>query len=159
MLWIVEGRPDRSECPRCGSSKPHEKRRTFVQTDDKDHAMEVRTAMVAKQGGHEEIYESLDDVGELATRAESAGIDDETYLAGSGIDPHDVATAGESDDSPTSNEAIVREALTALDQPTQTAIVAYAADRGVPESYTERALEKLTQVGDVSENRGTYRLL
>jgi len=159
-LWIVEGRPETSQCPRCGKTRKYEKRREFVTTDEEDHAREVRASMLAARQGQDDAFADLDSFAELERQVEDAGIDDETYLAGSGIDPDAVAEAGEreSGGSP-SREETVRAALRELDEPTGDDVVAYASERGVPEEYTRKALQKLVRAGEVSESRGTYRLV
>ena len=157
MLWIVEGRPARSSCPRCGASRKHKKRKKFVTTDDENHAREVRASMLAAQSGHSDAFAKLDSFAELGEQA--TGIEDETYLKASGIDAEEVAAAGKSDSTSKSRQEIVREALRELEEPTEDAVVTYATDRGVPAAYTERTLAALVQNGDVSEHRGIYRLL
>ena len=159
-LWIVEGRPDSSQCPRCGKTRKYEKRREFVTTDDEDHAREVRASMLAARQSQDEAFAELDSFAELDAQVDEAGIDDETYLAESGIDPDAVAEAGERESSGSSSrEETVRDALRELDEPTEGDIVAYASERGVPEEYTRTALRKLVRAGEVSESRGVYRLL
>jgi len=161
-LWIVEGRPERSQCPRCGTTRKYTKRRQFVTTEDENHAREVRASMLAARQGHDDAFAELDSFAELEAQIDDAGIDDETYLEESGIDTDEVDAAGERLDSSggsQSREQIVREALRELDEPEETAVVEYAAERGVPAGYTERALQKLTRAGEVSESRGVYRLL
>jgi len=160
-LWIVEGRPGTSQCPRCGKTRAYEKRREFLTTDDEDHAREVRASMLAARQGQDDAFADLGSFAELETQVEDAGIDDETYLAESGIDPDAVAEADERDrgSGGSSREATVRAALRELDDPTEDDVVAYASERGVPAEYTRKALEKLVRAGEVSESRGTYRLL
>ena len=158
-LWIVEGRPERSECPRCGTSRKYEKRRQFVTTDDEDHAREVRSSMLAARQGQSDAFAELDSFAELGEQAAESGIDEETYLAASGIDPAEVAAAGADDTDTKSREEVVREAVRELDEPTAEAVVGYAEKRDVPSSYTERALSKLVRSGEASESRGVYRLL
>jgi hypothetical protein len=161
-LWIVEGQPERSTCPRCQSTSKFTKRRKFVTTEDEDAAREARASLLAKRGGYEDEFASLDSFAELDAVAEEAGIDDETYLEASGIDSADVAAAGEPSSATNrsqSREATLREALRELDNPTERDIIAYTGDRGVSKEYTETALAKLVRSGEVSENRGTYRLL
>ena len=159
-LWIVEGRPDSSQCPRCGKTRKYEKRREFVTTDDEDHAREVRASMLAARQGQDDAFAELDSFAELDAQVDDAGIDDDTYLAESGIDPDAVAEAGERESSGSSSrEGIVRDALRELDEPTEGDIVAYASERDVPEEYTRTALQKLVRAGEISESRGTYRLL
>lgn len=159
-LWIVEGDPETSQCPRCGRTRGHHKRRKFVETDHEDHAREVRSSMLASRQGHGDAFAELDSFGELEAEIENSGIDDETYLRESGLDVADVQDAGKADSvGSTSREETVREALDTLSQPTAKDVVEYASERGVPDSYTERALEKLVRAGEVTENGGTYRLL
>ena len=159
-LWIVEGRPETSQCPRCGTTRAFEKRRQFVTTDDEDHAREVRASMLAARQGHGDAFAELDSFAELDDRIEDAGVDEETYLRESGVDPDEVQSVAPDESSgSTSREAVVREALRELEEPTESDVVTYARRHDVPASYTERALEKLLRAGEVSENRGVYRLL
>jgi len=156
-LWIVDGDPERTKCPRCGASKRHEKRREFVTTDDEDHAREVRASMLAARSGHGEAFAELDSFAELDRQVDAAGIDDETYLAGSGIDPESVAESGT--EGGQSRQETVRQALQDLDDPTAEAVVEYTGEHGVPAEYTRRALEKLVRSGAASKSNGRYRLL
>lgn len=161
MLWIVEGRPETSQCPRCGKTRKYRKRRRFVTTEDRDHAREVRASMLAARGGYDEQFAALDSFAELESQVDSAGIDDETYLGASGIDTDEVQAAADrrGHSNRQSRKEVVREALRELDEPGENDVVEYATARGVPREYTERALAKLVRAGEVSENRGTYRLL
>jgi len=160
-LWLVEGRPETSQCPRCGTTRAYEKRREFVTTDDEDHAREVRASMLAARGGHDDAFADLDSFAELETRVDEAGVDDETYLEESGVDSDAVAAAADRLESggSRSREELLRAALRELDEPRAEDVVAYAREHGVPAADTERALEKLVRAGEVSENRGVYRLL
>jgi hypothetical protein len=87
------------------------------------------------------------------------GIDDETYLAESGIDPDEVEAAATEETTSKSRDEIVREAVRELSEPTEAAVVEYAEEHGVSPSFTKKALRKLVQAGEASESRGTYRLL
>ncbi|MFC7132594.1 MULTISPECIES: DUF5817 domain-containing protein [Salinibaculum] len=162
-LWIVEGRPQTSQCPRCGTTRQYEKRRQFVTTDDEDHAREVRASMLANRQDLGDAFADLDSFAEMESYVDDAGVDDETYLEASGIDAAEVAAAGERSEAGTasgqSRKETVRQALRDLDTPDEEAVVAYAAERGVPAEYTRTALEKLVRAGEVTENRGRYRLV
>jgi hypothetical protein len=162
-LWVTEGRPETTQCPRCGTRKQHEKRRKFVETDDEAHAREVRASMLANRQGQGDAFAELDSYAELDRQVEDSGIDDETYLEGSGIDSGAVAEAGERAEAGTrsgsSRKETVRTALRELDEPTEDDVVAYASERDVPASFTRKALTKLVRAGEVSESRGTYRLV
>lgn len=159
-LWIVEGRPETSGCPRCGRTRRHEKRRKFVTTEDEDHAREVRSSMLAARQGHGDAFAELDSFAELEERIDDSGIDDETYLRGSGLDVEAVEGAGSDESTETrSREEIVRAGIESLPEPTTDGVVDYAEERGVPPEYTRRALQKLVRAGDATESGGTYRLL
>ena len=162
-LWVVEGRPERSQCPRCGGTRQHAKRRKFVETKDEDHAREVRASRRANRQGQGEAFAELDSFGELERQVEEAGVDDETYLDASGVDTDAVAAAEDRADAGTgggqSREATVRSALRALDTPSEAEVVEYAQQRGVPPAYTRRALEKLVRAGEVTVSDGHYRPL
>jgi len=160
-LWLVEGRPETSQCPRCGTTRPYEKRKQFVTTDDEDHAREVRASMLATRQGYDEAFAELDSFAQLGTRVDEAGVDDETYLEESGVDTEEVTAAADrlESNTRTSRQEIVREALRELDEPREGDVIEYARERDVPPAYTERALEKLRRSGELSENRGVYRLL
>ena len=158
-LWIVDGRPERSECPRCGRSKKYEKRKQFVTTDDEDHAREVRASMLAARQGQSDAFAEIGTFAELEEMVDASGIDDETYLSESGIDPDEVQAAADDETTSKSRDEIVREAIRELSAPTEEAIVEYADEHGVSQSYTENAIRKLVRAGEASENRGTYRLV
>jgi len=162
-LWVVEGRPETSQCPRCGQRRQHAKRRAFVETDEESHAREVRASMLANRQGHGEEFAELDSVSEMDRQLDDAGVDDETYLEASGVDSDAVAAAGDRAETGTgsggSRKTTVRAALRNLDEPTEDDVVAYAVERGVPADYTRTALAKLVRAGEVTESGGCYRLL
>jgi len=164
MLWVVEGRPETSQCPRCGTRRPYAKRRKFVSTEDEDHAREVRASILANRSGHGDSFAELDSFAEMDEYVDDVGPDDETYLEGSGIDADEVAEAGERagqsrSGGGLSRQETVRAALRELDDPTEEEVVAYTTERDVPADYTRRALEKLVRAGEATESRGVYRLV
>ena len=164
MLWIVEGRPETNQCPRCGTRRQYSKRRQFVTTDDEDHAREVRASMLAQRQDRGDAFAELPSFAEMETHVDEAGPSDETYLAGSGVDPDAVAAAGERASESRSGASngrreTVEAALRDLEEPTEDEVVAYATERGVPAEYTREALDKLVRAGAVTENRGVYRLV
>jgi signal recognition particle GTPase len=164
-LKIVEGRPETTQCPRCGTRRKFEKLRKFVETDDEDHAREVRSSMLANRQGEGEAFAQLDSFAEMESQVEEAGVSDEEYLEASGVDTEAVEAAAERVENRSastrgsSRQETVRDALRELDRPTAEEVVAYADERGVPADYVREALEKLTRRGEVSESRGRYRLL
>jgi len=163
-LWVVEGRPERSECPQCGTTRQYAKRKQFVTTDDPDRAREARAAMLAKRQGHEEAFAELDSFAEMNRYLDEAGVDDEEYLDEAGVDTDAVADAASraeagAGSSSGSRKEVVLSALRDLDEPTEAAVVDYATERGVPAEYARDALSKLTRRGRATESGGTYRLL
>ncbi|KOX94484.1 DUF5817 domain-containing protein [Haloarcula rubripromontorii] len=162
-LWVTEGRPETTQCPRCGTRRKHEKRRKFVETDDEAHAREVRASMLANRQGEGDAFAELDSYAEMERQVDDAGVDDKTYLEDSGVDTDAVSAAADRAEqgaaSGSSRKETVLSALRNLDQPTEADVVAYAEERGVPASYTRKALQKLVRAGEASESRGQYRLL
>ncbi len=162
-LWIIEGRSETTQCPRCGARKAYEKRKKFVETDDAAHARDVRASMLANRQGEGEAFAELDSFDALEDEVADGVVDDDEYLAESGLDVDAVDAAGERDPrGPTrsgSKREIVERALETLEEPTEGEVVDYAAERGVKPEYVRDALEKLTRRGVVSENGGRYRLL
>jgi uncharacterized Zn finger protein (UPF0148 family) len=164
-LKIVEGRPETTQCPRCGKRRKFEKLKKFVETDDEDHAREVRASMLANRQDQGDAFAELDSFTEMEEQLDDAGIADDEYLEASGIDSDEVAAAAERAENRSastrggSRKETVLDALRELDRPNEDEIIEFAGERGVPAEYVRDALEKLRRRGEVSESRGQYRLL
>lgn len=158
-LWIVAGDPERSQCPQCKRSRPFDARRTFVTTEDRDHAREVRARLLAAQADEEDAFAAVDSFAELEAAVDDAGVDDEEYLAGMGLDPAAIDDAEAAATGSGGRPAVVREAIRTLEEPTVTAVAEFASDRGVPRDAAERVLEKLHRAGEVKRSGDVYRLL
>jgi hypothetical protein len=163
-LWVVGGDPETTECPTCGRRHRFRQLKHFVETDDEDHAREVRASMLAARQGHGHDFAELDSFAELGDRAEAAGVDDETYLEESGVDTEAVAAAADRADEGAgtggaSRREVVLGAVRDLDDPDEEGVVGYARERGVPPEKTREALAKLVRAGEVSRSGGRYRLL
>ena len=162
-LWVLEGRPETTQCPRCGTRRKFELLRKFVETEDVDAAREIRAKMLAERQDMGEAFDGLDSYAEMETRVEDSVIDDETYLDAKGVDSDAAAAAGrragEGTGGSNSRRETVIEALEQLDSPDEDAVVEYATERGVPDEYARRALQSLVRSGEVSENGGRYRRL
>ncbi|MEF8790647.1 MAG: DUF5817 domain-containing protein [Haloarculaceae archaeon] len=162
-LWVVEGRPERTGCPRCEKRHRFDRLKKFVETDSADAAREARSRLLAGRGGHEDQLESLGDFATLGEEADRAGVSDEEFLRASGVDHEAVAEAGERAESgrgrSRSRREVVLDAVDELDRPTESAVIEYATDAGVPACYVEEALERLRRRGEVTESDGRYRRL
>lgn len=157
-LWIVEGRPETTECPRCGTRRQFSKLKAFAETETATEARRARAAMLAERSDDGEFVdpESVD--------LDAVGVGDETYLEGSGLDPDAVEAAGERASrgeaaGSRSRRRVVLDALEELSEPTADDVASYAAEAGVPAEYAERALGKLVRAGEVTETDGVYRRL
>jgi DNA-directed RNA polymerase subunit RPC12/RpoP len=162
-LWMIEGRSETTQCPRCGSRKAYEKRKKFVETDDADHARDVRASMLANRQGEGDAFAKLDSFADLEDDVAGGVVDDAEYLEASGLDVDEVEAAGDRDPRGSSRSGskkeIVERALAELERPTENEVVEYAGERGVSAEYVRNALEKLARRGEVSESRGRYRRL
>lgn len=162
-LWLLEGRSETTQCPRCGSRRAYEKRKKFVETEDADHARDVRASMLANRQGEGEAFAELESYAALETRVDGGVIDETAYLESSGLDVEAIDSAGERDprgpNRRGSKKDVVNRALEELEEPTEDEIVTYAGNRGVSTEYVRKALRKLSRHGEVSERRGQYRLL
>lgn len=160
-VWVVEGEPATTGCPRCGRRHRFASLRRLAEAEDEATARAARTAILADRHGTAE--ERPPDMA-LPDDLDGVGIDDETYLAGAGIDTSAVEAAGERAErgraaGGRSQIEIVRAALRDLDEPDAAAVVAYARDRGVPEAATRNLLAQLVEAGEAIVDSGQYRLL
>lgn len=161
-LWIVEGRPETTECRRCGKRHRFKRLKKFVKTEDENEAREARSRMLAERSGHGEAFANVGSFSDLEADIESSGMDDDEYLRQSGLDADEIAAAGEratSSGGSQSRREVVTEALREQDTPTEHEVVVYAEARGVPADYVRTALRKLRDSGEVVERDGGYRLL
>lgn len=162
-LWLVEGRQGTAQCSRCGKTHQFDRLHKFAETEDEDHARELRASILANRSDHGDAFANVDSFGQLENQIEDAGVDDREYLEGSGLDADEIDAAAEQFDdrsgSSQTRKETVLEALRTLDAPTEDEVVEYAAERDVPAEYVTTSLEKLAQQGRVSENRGVYRLI
>jgi DNA-directed RNA polymerase subunit RPC12/RpoP len=165
-LWLLSD-PDESEraqCPRCGKRHRTAKLRRLYQSPERDAARQVRAAILAERQGAEEAFDALPSVSELEADAAEAGVGDAEYLAALGVDPDEVAAAaerGSGGDGGSSRDraTVVRDAVRAVDDPTEAAVVDYATARGVPAEAARDLLDRLVRRGEATEHDGRYRLL
>jgi hypothetical protein len=158
-LWILEGRQETARCPQCGKTHQYAKLKKFVESEDADHAREVRASMLASRGGHADAFAAVDSFADLESQVETPVVDDEQYLEGSGLDSEEIAAVDEPGERSKDRREIVLEAVERCEEPTAESIASYATDRGVPVDYVDRALEKLVRGGELTESGGRYRRL
>lgn len=162
-LWIVEGTPETTGCPRCGTRHRFGALRPLVEAEDEAAARAARTALLAERSGEGDAG-PIPGEADLPDDLGAVGVSDEEYLAGAGIDPEEVAAAGERarrGTSPGSGSRVdvVRAALRELDAPTAAAVVDYAAEHEVPEDAARAVLDRLVDAGVATETGGRYRPL
>jgi len=156
-LWVVEGRPDSTQCRRCGTRRQFSTLKKFAETETADAAKNVRSVMKQRRAGDDADLDSFAAMGEDAA---DAGIDESDYLDAVGVDSAAVAEAGETGSSRSlSKREAVETAIDELDRPTADAVAAFAAEHGVDRDYVERALDKLERGGEITESGGEYRSL
>lgn len=159
-LWVIEDDRTTTACPRCSTRHQVADLRFLAEAADEAAIREARAQLLAHRQDDATAFEQVDSYADLEATVYDDVVDDETYLAASGIDPDAVEAADTTDPGETlSRDEVVRNALRTLDSPTETAVVAYATDRGVSQSYVTKALEKLETAGEVVRDGDTYRLL
>lgn len=163
-LWLLAD-PDAAEtatCPRCGRRHRTAGLKRFVTAEDRATAREARAAMLADAADATDAFESTPSVAEMEATTDDAVVDDAEYLDAAGIDPDDVAAAGERSDRGSGSRSrpeTVRAALRELDDPDEDDVVAYATDHGVPADAAADLLDRLVRRGEATQSGGTYRLL
>lgn len=162
-LWIVADprEQETATCARCGSRHRTARLRHLFEADSRETAVEARGTMLARRVGAGEAFDAVD---ADETAAEAAGIDDDEFLAASGVDPDEAAAAGDRAESGAGSgdgdrASVVRAAVREQDAPDEERVVAYAEARGVPGEAARSLLDRLVRRGEASESRGTYRLL
>lgn len=163
-LWVVEGRPRTTGCPRCGKRHRFDRLKRLAEADGEDGARQARAALLAERSGHGEAFADVAPFGELGDRLDDPAVSDGEYLEAAGIDPDAVDAAGERaadgpGEGPASRPDVVRAALRELDAPTEGAVADFADEHGVPRDAARRLLGRLVQAGEVAVNEGRYRLL
>ncbi len=157
-LWVVDGRPETTQCPRCQIRHQFTSLTQFIETESRETAVQARSSMLAQRAdGH--------DVDPAAIDLDTVGIDDASVLREAGFDPETItsaaeqATANSSSTSTPSRKETVLSAIETLENPTTEAITTYATSTDLSETDVARTLEKLRQTGDITKHNDTYRVL
>lgn len=156
-LWVVEGRPETTGCPRCGTRHRFGTLKRLAERDTASAAKEARSQLLASRDGDHD----LNDFDTLGQDAMAAGPDDDEYLETSGIDADAVADAGERTDSASNSRSQREVVLDALREGATTAdeVADYAAARGVDPAWAREALDRLARAGEVTRSGDEYRQL
>jgi hypothetical protein len=155
-LWVVEDRPETTQCPRCQRSHWFERLKVFAEAEAADAAARARGELLAERA------EAGEFVDPATVDAEAVGMSQEAFLAASGLDAEEVTAAGDrraQGEGSRSRRQVVLDALEALEEPTDEALRAYGADQGVEAADVDRALSKLQRAGEVTRSDGVYRRL
>ncbi|MFB6133849.1 MAG: DUF5817 domain-containing protein [Halanaeroarchaeum sp.] len=161
-LWIVKGRPETTQCPRCRTRHSFGALRQFVTTEDRDEARDARSALLARRQGESEAFESLDSFADLDAAATDAGPSDDEYLRRHGIDPDVLAESvdrGSGGSRSASQRDVVLAAVDAIESADRDAIVQYGTARGMEEATVRSILERLVRAGELTVRDGVYRSL
>lgn len=162
-LWIVEGNPQTTGCPRCGKRHQFDRLKKLVETEDEDRARQARGAMLASRQGHPEAIDTHEPSPNVEDLIGEPVVGDEEYLEAAGLDPDEVAAAGAKAKAGQRKQMGGREtilaALRELDAPTDDELKAYARKRDVSPELIQETLPKLVRAGLVTENQGRYRLI
>lgn len=161
--WLLSDPDDQDSatCPRCRTSHRTRKLRRFFESDDQSAAVQARAKLLAEKHGHADAFDDAGTAVDHERAVEEAGrmVDDREYLEASGLDADEVDAAGDvSGGSSRSRDEIVRDSLRE-GYVTESAVVEYATDHGVPAEAARDLLERLHRRGEVSESGGEYRLL
>jgi predicted nucleic acid-binding Zn-ribbon protein len=158
--WIVEGRPETTSCPRCGTRHQFDRLKAFGRTEDLAAAREIRASLLAADQDREAAFESIDSVPEMEEQAATGVVTDEEYLAGKGVDPDAVAAADEPNDSgPSGRREQVLAIIDSLEEPTASTVVEHAADQGIDPDWVREALGKFERQGTIVQGPSGYRRL
>ena len=149
---------DSATCPTCGRRHQTTKLKRFFESEDRDAARQARAALLAKKHGDSEAFADVAHVSELEEMAEESGLSEREYLAESGLDPDEVAAAGDTTQKKSrSRDEIVRDAV--REGGTEEDILEKAVEDGVPRGSAEKLLEKLRRQGEVIQSGGGLRLV
>lgn len=141
-IWIVEDAPDTTTCPRCGTRHRFDSLRKLAETEEQAAARRARSTILAERA---DDVDGQPDFEELERAVES--------------DRHTMTGSTTTREPGQSREAVVRRAIRTIEAPDDEAIVAFAADNGVPEDAARRVLMGLQRSGQVTAEDGRYRLL
>jgi hypothetical protein len=158
-LWVVDGRPETTSCPRCGTRHRFERLKRFAESGSEAEARAARAALLADRSDHSDGFDPA-----AVADADPEVADDVAYLEAMGADPEAAREAGERaghgpGGGSRDRRTIVLDAVDAADPPTRERIVERAAADGVPAERAGTLLDRLVREGAVSTSGDAYRLV
>lgn len=159
-LWLVEGRPDTTRCPRCGTRRKFDRLRKLAETDDQVEARRARSALLSAR---------QDDDASSTTNQSDQTTGNRQNQGRGPCQPPVEGTAGsprvggtETTAHPPSGSSrvdVIRTALRVLESPDEAAVVSYATDRGIDPDAAADVLRQLVRSGEVTRQENCYRLV
>lgn len=152
-LWIVEDRPETTQCTRCRKRYQFKKLTKFAQSSDLGTIQQQRSKMLADRSEDGQYIDPAQ------ISVSDTGIDDEEYLSQQGLDLDlvDELTTNDQTVPFKDTKQIILEAIENLDTPTFESICQYAQDREITRTTCEEFLEKLRMEGTLIKQNGRYR--
>lgn len=154
-LWIRSGDAETAQCPRCQRTHSVEGLRALAKAESAEAARDARSRLLAERAGQDGT--NIAGFAETAGAADAAGVSDESYLAGHGIDPDAVEPA----EKPVrrNRKETVRFAIETAEEATHARIISIAEAHGIAPDDTEACLETLVRAGEVTVSNDQYRVL
>jgi hypothetical protein len=157
-LWIAYDEPKTTSCTLCGERYKFRKLKKLYSDPDEEKAKQALTLKQAEVNDVEHIEEKLRNSKMFDTDVKRA-ISDEEYLKRKGV-----SVDGDEDDgtdfSSLSDEELVMEAVSEVDEPTEENIISFTEQYGVSEKKTREMIDRLCLNGEAMRKRnGEIRLL
>lgn len=152
-VWIVQNRPNTSQCGKCRRTRKFKLLKKYHKTDDKEEAKLARAFYQSRVDGQEELFDRALDKGALEEDLD-AFLDEDTHLEMRGMDPQQVRNAVEnilSNHNRRSEIRIIRDAFRDLDNPNLSEFLDYTREYGISDENALIKLEGLVRSGSISE--------
>lgn len=139
-VWIVEGNPERSQCPRCEKTRKFKLLKKYRSYDDIEKARIVRAKVKAAIGGNEDGFNQAFEDGSISAK-------DIDIFSGSRF----------SKNQSKSFDEIVKEGISKSD--TIDEVVEYCEQRGYGEEKVKKYIEKKKVKGDIIQSGNSIRFV
>jgi hypothetical protein len=159
FVWIVEGRPQTSQCRKCRKTRQFKKLKKYHETEDLDEAKIARAFYQSRVYGEEEHFDRALDKGILEEH-EPGRIRDDEYLESMGIDANQTNSFVENRHSAAkkkSERRVVIDAFRELDNPDIEQFLEYSQQWGLSNQRALLKLEKLMSSGGIGNTGNVAR--